>query len=202
MHFCVDLSKKPKKMLIDLINYSNKQYMACTLKYDTTLFCNPVKVEGQPYNTRIRFAGVDGYCIDDKTPDIEYNRLDINQIAISNYFDFKLKFTSNLSIKLLNHENIYTVDLLPQLNEVLKINLSEEDIVNEKLTHLTKRCCGGKINLGELYDKKVKITMSDSNLAFIGTLEVRLQPEPIRIENDVRNYQLGDFMPYPTHGLS
>lgn len=127
-----DFTKSGKEMLVDLINWGNRNTLLKPLRAETTWFTHPVEVKecSNGCNTAIRFAEVSGYRDAANPLEIEYNRVNIDQVAKFIGFDFAL------TLPLASETYPDTHSLLDPLYKILKIKLLPEDIINEPLPKL------------------------------------------------------------------
>lgn len=185
MFIHLDYSKPGKQLLVELINESNKELMTKPLNPDMVIFSKPVKQpKGSDVNTSIRITAISGFKGWEHPVDIEYNRIDINQLKY--YFDFD----GSLFIDILKDIK-ETKDLLPFLYNTFKVYLDETDIVNEKL------------ELDSTTINSVKLQMSDDCIAYHGVLCLNVSTRPIRIDTAIRNTNLGDGLkPYHFYSRS
>lgn len=200
-NYQADYRKCGKEMLIDLINWANRRYMTTTLKPDSTHFSTPKVLEGKDVNTMISITQADGLYVPKETETIEYNRVDINQVAKSLHFDGVL-FLDFVPDK----KEYNTLDILDALYKVVPIKLLEEDVIvetfnidkNEPSYDTTKE----DYNPNKVKGIQFNIKMSPSSIAYIGTLELEIRPRPIHIETAIRKTRYThSFQPWRHYGL-
>lgn len=187
-----DFSKPSKEMLIDLINYANRQSMTTLLTSKNTVFTDPVEnPKGSDTNTSIRFAKVKGYKLNGDE-EIHYNRLNIEQLARVMGFDGT--FEINMKYK---HKTV--LDILPQLLETFKIYLDENDVENDNIELNFKDVTEEEI---EKYGVSFILRIKPQSIGYYGQLVLTAKPKPIKLETAIQTKVMRGFVYHPTHGLS
>lgn len=182
--------KPSKHMLVDMINWANKDRITTVLNYDDTIFTDPVALpEGSDMNTVIRFAKVKGYRVGPDTKEIQYNRLDIDQLSKV------LVFAGEIEIPF-SHEIKKVSDLLPALYEAFPVYLDKEDIVDHVLD-LTVFNTNNKDFTGV----PIVLKMSDSCIGYIGELKFNVVPKSFEITEVFETTSLRGFSYPRTYGL-
>lgn len=185
-----DFTKSGKEMLIELINWGNRHTMTKPLEADKVWFTKPKKLSlDNACNTAIRFEKAIGYRGMEYPQDIEYNRIDISQLAKVMGFDGEVA----LSVGDRNtYSSIHTI--LADLYKVFKVKLLPEDIVDEY------------IPVNEIISENpltITLRVNDNSIAYYGQLELKLIPREIRLDTVVRNMRYEhSFQPPRRYGLS
>lgn len=182
-----DFTKSGKEMLIDLINWGNRNTLLKPLRAETTWFTHPVAVKEHNHgcNTTIRFAEVAGYRDAANPHEIEYNRVNIDQVAKFIGFDFVL----TLPIGKVTYPDTHS--LLEPLYNVLKIKLLPEDVINESL---------GSLTITEVEGEKVypniELKITPESIAYYGKLKFEIRPEVVTLDTAIRDtYYPTSFQP-------
>lgn len=187
-----DFKKPSKEMLIDLINFANRNSMTTLLSKDNTVFTNPVEnPKNSDMNTSIRFAKVNGYRLTGDE-EIHYNRLDINQLAKIMNFTGELEIDTRQNYKT-------TLDLLPQLFNSFKVYLDENDVEEDNI----------EINFKDVSEEEFKkfgidliLRIKPQSIGYYGQLIITVKPKPINLSTAIRTTAMRGFVYHPTHGLS
>lgn len=196
-----DFTKSGKEMLIDLINWGNSDSMVFPLTVDNTFFTKPCRLTTEAdLNTAITLAKVIGFHIPQDSDTIYYNRLDINQLALSLGFHFQVMVDTS---KPLNT----THDLLEALYEVFKVKLLPEDVVEEPIsikdTLLNKTIYPDRIDGYKPDYPEVTLTIADDSIAYLGKLTFTVMPKPVNIKTAIRTRRFKrSFRPPNVYGLS
>lgn len=186
-----DFSKPSKEMLIDLINYANRQSMTTLLTSKNTVFTDPVEnPKGSDTNTSIRFAKVEGYKLNGDE-EIHYNRLNIEQLARVMGFDGT--FEIDMKYK---HKTV--LDILPQLLETFKIYLDENDVEDDNIELNFKDVTEEEI---EKYGVNFILRIKPQSIGYYGRLVLTAKPKPIKLETAIQTKVMRGFVYHPTHGL-
>lgn len=188
--YVADFSKTGKEMLVDLINWVNRNSMTRMLKHDEVEFSHPKRLPHYcDVNSAIRIRKVIGYSLSTKSEEIHYNRVDLNQVLTVLGFDF------NLVLPISEKQVINTVDLLEPLNEKAKIKLLPMDIVNEEILLEWDK---------ENLDKGIKVTLnvSDISIAYYGKVTLTILPKLIDLGHVVKKTIYKPFMPPFRYGFS
>lgn len=188
--YMADFTKSGKEMLVDLINWVNRNSMTRMLEHDKVEFSHPVRLPHYcDVNTAIRFRKVHGYSLSVNSEEIHYNRVDLNQVLTVLGFDF------TLVLPIVENQVINMVDLLEPLNEKAKIKLLPMDVNNDTLL-LT-------------WDKetmengfKVTLTVSDISIAYYGKITLTIKPKQIDLGHVVKKKIYKPFMPPYRYGFS
>ena len=189
-----DFKKPSKHMLIDLINWANRKSMTTRLEYDQVLFSTPAKAaEGSDMNTLIRFTKVAGYKLTGDE-EIQYNRLDIDQLAKLMNFTGSLQLDPNITYKTM-------LDILPALFEQFPIYLDENDIHADEL-RIDFRYIDPDHRGEEGYGIPVVLRVKDESIGYYGKLILEIHPKPIRLKTAIQTTAMPGFVYTPTHGLS
>lgn len=193
-----DFSKSGKEMLIDLINWANRKTMSTVLTSENVWFTKPLKNPRESdCNTSIRFQHVKGYAEQEHPTTIEYNRLDIKQVAKLVGFEGYIELDKPITdIK-------YTSDLLKPLFEVMKVKLELEDIVYEYIDTQ---------NLLEQFKKSIEdenyVTVElkineEYSIAYYGSLKIELRPKKVALDTAIRETRFPySFNRWHRNGLS
>lgn len=187
-----DFKKPSKEMLIDLINFANRNSMTTLLTKDNTVFTDPVfNPKGSDMNTSIRFAKVTGYRLTGDE-EIHYNRLDIEQLAKI------MNFTGEIEIDP-KKEYKTVLDLLPYIYETFKVYLDENDVEDDNI----------ELNFRDLSEEEFKkygagviLRIKPKSIGYYGQLVLTVKPKSINLNTAIRTTVMHGFVYHPTHGLS
>lgn len=196
LEYIPDFTKTGKELLVDLLNYANTNSLMKPLEAEKIWFTKPVKlVNDKSCNTRISISDAVGYRGFEYPTDIEYNRLDIYQLAMEKGFSQKVYIDKPEEVKT-------TRDLLPYLWEVFKVKLIDEDIINQSLNlseHFADQSKEGEENIRLFFPLQI----SDDSIAYYGSLTLCLVPKPIRLDTVIRKTRLPySFVQIQRGGLS
>lgn len=195
-HYIPDYTKTGKELLIDLINWSNRQTLSTPLKAETTWFTKPVKnPRGSDCNTSIRFSNVIGFRTSENPIIIDYNRLNIKQLALQLGFDGQVEVDRV-------EENMLVSDLLESLFKAFPVKLTTDDIENtfiiseEEIKQFKQSVKDGNYI-------KVTIKISDFSIAYLGDLEITLIPKHLKLDTAITSMRLPySFKSWHRNGLS
>lgn len=202
VNYQADFTKPGKEMLIDLINWVNRESMTTMLKPNMTFFTHPVKLtDNEDMNTKIKFARVVGFNIPQDTQEIHYNRVDINQVAKSKNFNFVI---------FLNPSKNYntTHDILDDFFKQANIRLVEDDVELEGIhidfSESAKRLAEFGDDFIDEYKEdsiypRLTLNISEYSIAYYGSITFQVRPRPLNINNVVPIKKLKPFMPAIQH---
>ena len=177
-----DFTKSGKEMLVDLINYANRNTLYKPLEASKVMFSNPVAIQGN-CNTKIIIDDAVGYRGFENKVDIQYNRLDINQVVLNLYF--------NGTLEMDRLDEFYTTK---EISDIVKrhigIYLSPDEIKIEELPNSDSK------------DVKVRVHVLPNSIAYIGGFDITFVARPIRLDTGIINTVYPkSFMPPKRHGL-
>lgn len=197
LEYIPDYTKTGKELLVDLLNYANCESLSKPLDANNIWFTTPICLpKGHDCNTAITISKAVGYAGWEYPTDIEYNRLDIYQLALEKGFGFKVYVDKTEGL-------VRTKDLLKPLFEVFKVKLIEEDIVDEYLIDI-RRTLEKAVDKNEL-DIEIPFTLkiSHESIAYYGELPLKILPRPIRLDTVIRKTKLPySFVQIQRGGLS
>ena len=204
VNYQADFTKTGKEMLIDLLNWVNRESMTSMLRPNMTFFTRPTKLDDdEDMNTKIKFARVVGFNIPQDTQEIHYNRVDINQVAKTQGFNFVLFLDPSKKYNT-------THDLLDDFFKQAKVRLIEEDVVLEDIKIDFAESSRRLKEFGDDFIDEYKedsiyprltLTMTDYSIAYYGKVTFQVRPRPININNVVVVKKLKPFMPPVKHGI-
>ena len=193
-----NFTKSGKAMLVDLINWGNRNSLVKPLVADEVWFSKPVKLtQDKECNTAIRIEKAIGFRGFEEPKEIEYNRMDIDQVAKLRYF------TGEIESELItawekdrNNLTIFKALTCTLINDALNIGLVNEDI-GEVVT-VKKQSANN-----EPIEYNVTVHIADESIAYFGELQFVLRDRPIRLDTGIKKTRFTrSFMPFKTHGLS
>ena len=180
-----DFSKTGKEMLVDLINWANRNTLIKPLNAGEVYFSHPLSLpSNSDCNTSITIDNAVWYRGFEHPTKIQYNRLDLTLLARSLHFSFDIEVEDT---------NRYTTarNLIPLINQTLNIHLEENDIKYELLDNADKNGC-----------IQVVMKVADNSIAFTGELRFKLSPKPIRLDTGIVNTKFTkSFRPPNVYGL-
>lgn len=196
LEYIPDYTKTGKELLVDLLNYANSGSLLKPIRHNQIWFSKPVKLErDQECNTKISISEAVGYNGFEYPSDIEYNRLDIYQLALQLGFGFKIYVDKPLQID-------STRDLLEPLYQRFKVKLVLEDIIDEPL-NIKQALLTAIENKADTIEIPITIRISDESIAYYGELPIVVSPKPIRLDTVIRKTRLPySFVQIQRGGLS
>nr|DAT15807.1 MAG TPA: Putative virion structural protein [Caudoviricetes sp.] len=190
MSYKSDFTKTGKEMFIDLLNWANRNTMATLLRSDDVVLSDPVSLPRESnMNTAIRLVHVAGFMLTEETRQIEYNRLDIDQLAKVLNFSYRLELSQGKEYKT-------TLDILDDLFKIFKVKLTTDDVEEKPLDiDFTKEEADANEGI------RVHLAMKPTSVAYTGDLYISVFPKPVDIRTNIRTTVLGGFMFPRTYGL-
>lgn len=210
--FQPDFTRTSRQLLIDLINFTNRDSLIRKIKENEIEITPPYRNnELKGFNTVVGITHLEGHHIPMTQEDIHYNRIYINQFRELTYAPSTLIISNESDIK-------RKVDLLPYINEALKINLTEDDIVDEPLTldfssqikeiFMSERRVTSAADRAEhlsriVYPETMIKINEEKSYVWLGEVSFTLKPKDLYIRQGVTKRQLfPSFMPHKRYNLS
>ena len=194
-NYCPDFTKPGKEMLIDLLNYANRNNMQSLLTPETVFFTDPKSLDKNcEMNTSIRIAKVLGFYIPQDSEEIHYNRVDIAQVCKIKHFNHVIYLKEGLLTK---------EEVVHAFNDASKIKLVLEDVDFTEVELSFKGLEKVRYAIHDLVDEyqedyiypKLTITMSSKSIAYYGKMEVEVRPVKANIDNVLKVRKLKPFIP-------
>lgn len=145
--FVSDLTRSKEEILLDMINHDNDtSFVVGDLMFDTA---EPISIG--PRNTQIKVYGVNpGRTYGEET--LQYNRPDIASVPGADHCAVYVKGIRRIS------------EIVPKINQIMKINLQENDYVDEAIPDMDELERGSRT--------VIDIVITQDNPIYVGVLPV------------------------------
>lgn len=159
-----DFTKDARSIITDLINFDNPDLQ---LPADMVDYSNPIPMTGNYRNTDLTVTPRPGSGYTGST-NVFYDRLDITAFALT------VNGMEDIVFDALEHSRLS--HLIPQLNLLLGINLTDADYVDIDLP-----------SFNDIPNEELSVTVAirPSSLIYIGNLTIKIKANPIMLNEVV-----------------